>query len=61
VRQYNEAMRLAWSTASLSRAKKIPSLKSLWVNRRYRQQTWQEQFALMKTLTKANTERKRNG
>jgi len=56
-------MTLAWHIAALSRQRRLPPLKSLITIKRERRQTWQEQLAIMKALTKANTERKngRNG
>ena len=59
IRKHNEAMVLAWQIANLSRAKKLPAVKSLIVSKAYRRQTWQEQLAIMKALTRANTDRKR--
>lgn len=52
---YNEQQVLAWHTAALQRAKRLPRLKSLLVEvtppaRVHRRQTWQEQLAIMDQL-----------
>lgn len=59
-REYNDLMILAWQTANLSRAKRMPSLKSQLARDPTPRQTWQEQLAIMKALTKANSERKKH-
>jgi hypothetical protein len=59
LRQHNDAVALAWHVAGLSRSRKLPSLKSLIVQKPYRAQSWQDHLAIMKALTEANTRRKK--
>lgn len=58
-REQNERMVLAWTTAALSRAKKMPKLeKLLTVEKPKRKpQTWQEQHALMRAWAKQHNKR----
>jgi len=49
-REHNNRAWLAWHIAALSRAKKLPALKSLYTRDKPRVQTWQEQFAVMETF-----------
>jgi hypothetical protein len=48
-RLHNRTAWLAWHVAALSRAKKLPTLKSMMVSKKQpqRRQTWQEQMAVM--------------
>lgn len=52
---YNERQSLAWHTAVLQRAKRVPRLTTLLITEEpvakpRRQQTWQEQLAVMDRL-----------
>jgi len=65
-REHNERVQLAWNTAALSRAKKLPKLKTLLAPEPARQkkprQTWQQQAAIMEAWAKAHNARmKQNG
>lgn len=53
-REQNERVSLAWMTASLSRATRLPRLQSLLSQpARRRQQTWQEQLATVRMINAA--------
>lgn len=53
--EHNARAWLAWNTAALGRAKRLPRLQSLLVKpkRRKRPQTWQEQLAIARMITAA--------
>ena len=40
-------MWLAWHVAAFQRSKRLPDLKSLYIQEKPRPQTWQEQYAIM--------------
>ena len=50
---YDDLMMLAWTTAMLTRAKKIPALKDLLVSRKSssRKQSWAEQKAALSMIS----------
>lgn len=57
LREHNERAWLAWHVAALSRAKKMPKLKTMMSKAASRRtQTWQEQMAVMDAWV-AHTER----
>lgn len=53
-REQNDRITLAWMTAALSRAHRIPKLETLIAgNGGRRKQTWQEQLATVKMINAA--------
>jgi hypothetical protein len=49
---------LAWNIAALSRSKRLPKVETLFVRQRRKQQTWQEQSALMEQWYRSQQRRK---
>jgi len=50
---HNERAWLAWHSATFQRAKHIPPLARLQYRIKAREQTWQEQFAIMEQIAAA--------
>lgn len=55
--EHNRQAWIAWHIAAFHRAKKMPSLKSLMAKKRPREQTWQEQAAIMQSWANARNKR----
>jgi hypothetical protein len=58
-REHNARAWLAWNVAALMRAKRLPTLKSLMVKRRRReQQAWEDQIKMCRLITAAYSGRR---
>ena len=57
-REHNDRAWLAWNSAALQRAKRMPKLQALMIKRRRRRaQSWQEQLAIARMITAAHSGR----